>query len=112
MKGSLIYTAEIKDQKAVKPVDKESLKKFIIFFFLLLPFFILSFLTLKTNLKIYQIGKEIRNLEYESRKLEDQKIKILIEKERILHPQKIEEFSKKEGLVPPEEKKVIISYEP
>ncbi|MEJ5165429.1 MAG: hypothetical protein WHV67_00195 [Thermoanaerobaculia bacterium] len=112
MKASLIYAAEIKDQKAEKPVDKESLKRFIIIFFLLLPFFVLSYLTLKTNLKIYGMGKEIRKLEYESKKLEDKKIKVLIEKEKLLHPEKIEEFSKKEGLVFPDEKKVVVSYEP
>lgn len=112
MRTTLIYTAEIKDQKAEKPVDKESLKKFIVIIFLLLPFFILSYLTLKTNLKIYGIGKEIRKLEYESKKLEDKRIKVLMEKEKLLHPRTVEEFSKKEGLFFPDEKKVVVSYEP
>lgn len=112
MKHTFIYTAEIKDQRAIKPVDVDSLKRYFIFFFLILPFFILSFLILKINLKIYSIGKEIRILEYEGRKLEDQKIKLILEKENLLHPSKIEEFSKNSGLIPAEEKRVILYYEP
>ncbi len=112
MNSKIIYTADLPEQKAIKPVDTETLKKYFVFFFLILPFFILSFFILKTNLKIYSIGKEIRKLEYENKKIEDEKIKLIMEKESLLHPEKIESISKDAGLVPIEEKKVIIIYEP
>lgn len=112
MKQSFFYTVEIKEQTPTKPIDTDSLKKYFIFFFLILPFFILSFLILKTNLKIYALGKEIKKLEYESFKLEDEKIKLVIEKENFTHPENIEKISKDLGLVPIQEKKVILIYEP
>jgi cell division protein FtsL len=112
MNTKIIYTADLPDQKAIKPVDFDSLKKYFILFFLVIPFFILSFLILKTNLKIYSIGKEIRKLEYESKKIEDEKIKLIMEKESLLHPEKIEKKAEDYGLKPIDEKKVIIIYEP
>lgn len=112
MKQPFVYAADIENQSPTKQVDTDSLKKYFIFFFLILPFFILSFFILKLNLKIYSLGKEIRKLEYESKKLEDEKIRLVIEKEKLTHPEKIENMSKDLGLVPIEEKKVILYYEP
>lgn len=112
MSQPYIHTPDIENQTPKKEMDIELLKKYFIFFFLILPFFVLSFLILKTNLKIYSLGKEIKKLEYESFKLEDEKIKLIIEKENLTNPEEIENISKDFGFAQIEEKKVVLIYEP
>ncbi len=112
MKSTLIYTVDLNNQKVVKPLNVKAIKRYLVFFFFILPFFILTFFVLKINLKIYSLGKEIRYIEYENRKLGDEKIKILLKKEELLYPKKIEDKAKEKGYIKVEEKKVVFYNEP
>lgn len=112
MKQKIIYTTEIQNQMIEKPFDSSLAKKIIIFFSLILPFFILTFWILKVNLKIYSVGKEIRGLELSLRKLEDERVKLILKKEEILNPEEIEKIATENGLVPVNLNGVIFFYEP
>ncbi len=112
MKSTLIYTVDLNNQKVVKPLNVKAIKRYLVFFFFILPFFILTFFVLKINLKIYSLGKEIRYIEYENRKLGDEKIKLLLYKEELLYPKNIEDKAKEKGFIKVEEKKVVFYNEP
>ncbi len=112
MKNTIIYTVDLNNLRVLKPLNVKLIKRYLIFFFFILPFFVLSFLVLKINLRIYSLGKQIRYIEYENRKLGDEKIKLLLKKEELLYPKKIEDKAKEKGYIKVEEKKVVFYNEP
>jgi cell division protein FtsL len=97
---ALIYTFDADRQNITRPMDRTFIRRILLFLLFIVPVVVLTLLIIQTNNRLYQVGKQIRYLEYQKSRLEDERLSLMLEKEKLLNPDEVVRKAGERGLVP------------
>jgi len=84
----------------VQSVDTAFLKRLALILAVVVPVVLMVVLIIQANNQVATLGKQIRYLEFQQKKLEDERIALRLEREKLLKPDRLLERARAEGLQP------------
>ena len=84
----------------VQSVDTAFLKRLVLLFAVVVPVVLMVLLIIQANNQVASLGKQIRYLEFQQKKLEDERIALRLEREKLLKPDQLLERAREQGLGP------------
>jgi cell division protein FtsL len=97
---ALIYTCDVDRQYITRPMDRSFIRQILLLILFIVPLVVLTLLIIQTNNRIFQVGKQIRYLEYQKSRLEDERLSLMLEKEKLLKPDEVVRQAGARGLAP------------
>lgn|GEM_PF-2850112 len=95
-----IYCAAPEDRYMDHSVDTAFLKRLGLLLVLVVPLVVMVLLIIQANNQVATLGKQIRQLEFQQKKLEDERIALRLEREKLLKPERVLEQARAQGLQP------------
>ncbi len=97
---ALIYTCDVDRQYITRPMDRSFLKRILLLLLFIVPVVVLTLLIIQANNRQFQVGKQIRYLDYQKSRLEDERLSLMLEKEKLLKPDEVVRKAGERGLAP------------
>lgn len=95
-----IYCAPPDDRFIVQSVDTAFLRRLLLIVALVTPVVLMVILMIQANNQVAALGRQIRYLEFQKKKLEDERIALRLEREKLLKPDRLLERARQQGLQP------------
>ena len=95
-----IYCAPSEDGYLIQSVDTAFLKRLAFILLLVVPAILMVLLIIQANNQVAALGKQIQYLEFQQKKLEDERIALRLEKEKLLKPDRLLAKAREQGLQP------------
>jgi len=97
---ALIYTCDVDRQYITRPMDRRFIRRICLLLLFLVPLVVMTLLIIQTNNRLFQVGKRIRYLEYQKSRLQDERLSLMLEKEKLLKPDTVAQRAGEQGLIP------------
>jgi cell division protein FtsL len=95
-----IYIAPSEDRYMVQSVDTAFLRRLLFILVVVVPVVLMVLLIIQANNQVTALGRQIRYLEFQQKKLEDERIALRLEREKLLKPDRVVEQARARGLEP------------
>jgi len=97
---ALIYTCAVDRQHIIRSMDRSFMRRILLLLLFIVPVAVLTLLIIQANNRLFQVGKQIRYLEYQKSRLEDERLSLMLEKEKLLKPEVVVRKAGERGLAP------------
>ena len=81
-------------------VDTAFLKRLALILVVVVPVVLMILLIIQANNQVATLGRQIRYLEFQQKKLEDERIALRLEREKLLKPERVLEQARAQGMQP------------
>jgi cell division protein FtsL len=106
----LIHSLDVDRQVITRPLDRRFIRRLLLLLLFAVPVMVMTLLIIQTNNRLFQTGKQIRYLEFQQRRLEDERLELLLERERLLRPDEVTQKAAAQGLEPLKPEQVNMLY--
>jgi cell division protein FtsL len=96
----LIHSLDVDRQVITRPLDRRFIRRLLLLLLFAVPVVVMTLLIIQTNNRLYRTGKQIRYLEFQRRRLEDERLELLLEREKLLRPDEVARKASAQGLEP------------
>ena len=84
----------------VQSVDTAFLKRLALILVVVVPVVLMILLIIQANNQVATLGRQIRYLEFQQKKLEDERISLRLEREKLLKPDRVLDQVRAQGMQP------------